>query len=73
MPVARAAAYLTLIPPFGVLLAAAVLGEQVTVFHALGGALVVASLLYDALASETDHAPVPDNAHPGTICNSLTS
>jgi drug/metabolite transporter (DMT)-like permease len=73
MPVARAAAYLTLIPPFGVVLAAAVLGEQVTLFHAVGGALVVASLLYDALGRDGGRAPVPDNAHPGTTCNSLTS
>jgi drug/metabolite transporter (DMT)-like permease len=73
MPVARAAAYLTLIPPFGVLLAAAVLGEQVTVFHGLGGALVVGALLYDALARDPGHAPVPANEYPGTTCNSLTS
>jgi drug/metabolite transporter (DMT)-like permease len=73
MPVARAAAYLTLIPPFGVLLAAAVLGEQVTVFHALGGALVVASLLYDALSRDAGRESMPDNAQPGTTCNSLTS
>lgn len=57
MPVARAAAYLTLIPPFGIALAALILGESVTGFHVVGGALVVAALLYDALARDTAATP----------------
>ncbi|TCC27336.1 DMT family transporter [Kribbella speibonae] len=49
MPVSRAAAYLTLIPLFGVALAAVVLGEDVSPLHLAGGVLVVGSLFWDAL------------------------
>jgi drug/metabolite transporter (DMT)-like permease len=51
MPVARAATYLTLIPVFGVLFSVAILGESFTWLDAIGAALVVGCLLFDATAS----------------------
>jgi drug/metabolite transporter (DMT)-like permease len=61
MPVARAATYLTLIPVFGVLGSAVLLGEGIGWLDILGSALVVAALLIDATTSAPakQHAKQP--------------
>lgn len=56
LPVTSAAAYLTLIPVFGVVLAVVLLGESVTAIQGLGAAMVVVSL---AIGSRIDRPNGP--------------
>ncbi|MFI6504896.1 DMT family transporter [Nonomuraea typhae] len=64
MPVARAATYLTLIPVFGMIGAALVLGERVTWMDLAGGALVVGSLIADARSTPAAGVVAPAEKVP---------
>jgi drug/metabolite transporter (DMT)-like permease len=55
LPVTSAAAYLTLIPVFGVVLAVVVLGESVTAMQGLGAVIVIASLAIGTKIDRPDH------------------
>ncbi len=60
---APAGLYLFLMPLFGALLATALLGEKLYLYHALGFALIIAGVLIGSRSAMAARLPAPSSGH----------